>query len=473
MAFNTTQALETTVLTDKTLANATLGVIYAVFTAFAIVAPKVVDYLGPRLAMMIGAVPYVLVVFANMAPSWGTLIPASAGVGAGAAILWTGQGIYMSRCAVRESAQTGEPVDQCTSRMNGLFWTAFQFNGAVGLIASSLILQSVDTASSNFGAVVKYMFGGFGAVGCLGIGILTLVRSAPPLSDAEGLGGADAGGGGGGDEEEGAPLTAGAGAGGAGGESKKEPVSLVATLRLLWASAQMKLLVPLIFYNGLCLGFNAGTYPLLYADSSSEQKLLPASAVGYVAACFYLANSASSFLWGKVVIPRIGRRPLFLLTGLTHALWLGMTLALSRGYLLPGSSGSGSGMGGPVIAHGSPAAYALCLMGSIVFALGDSVLESQIPAIVQSPSFFPVERDRDAANSNVRMWQSLGFATQFGLSIACGPFTQSLYQAGMLTLALACLYACDKYARPIEASAAAGLGGKEEAYSKVAGGEED
>ncbi len=126
MAFNTTQALETTLLTDKTLAYATLGVLYGVFTLTTIIAPKIVDILGPRLSMFVGAIPYILMVFANISPSYGLLLPASAGVGFGAALLWTGQGIYMSRCSIRESMETGESVEIVTSRFNSLFWSAFQ-----------------------------------------------------------------------------------------------------------------------------------------------------------------------------------------------------------------------------------------------------------------------------------------------------------------------------------------------------------
>ena len=50
----------------------------------------------------------------------------------------------------------------------------------------------------------------------------------------------------------------------------------------------------------------------------------------------------------------------------------------------------------------------------------------QIPSIVQSPAFFPAERDRDAAVSNVRTWQSLGFTAQFivGLSAPGNNFLQ-------------------------------------------------
>jgi hypothetical protein len=107
-----------------------------------------------------------------------------------------------------------------------------------------------------------------------------------------------------------------------------------------------------------------------------------------------------------------------------------------------------------------------------VFALGDSVLESQIPALVQSPTFFPEERDRDAANSNLRMWQSLGFTAQFALGIIRPKdvFLQAVILAPTLVLSLGCVWALNRYVRPIDTvgggSPAAG-GGKKGAYGRV------
>ena len=154
MAFNTVQALLSTVLTDKHLAFVALALIYGAFSSFTIVAPKIVSVLGPQLAMVLGAVPYVVLVFVNIDPSpswapWGALLlPASAAVGVGAAILWTGQGIYMSRCAIREATLTGESVDSVTGRLNGYFWTAFQFNGAVGTLIAG-VLRTVSLGRQN------------------------------------------------------------------------------------------------------------------------------------------------------------------------------------------------------------------------------------------------------------------------------------------------------------------------------------
>ena len=47
-----------------------------------------------------------------------------------------------------------------------------------------------------------------------------------------------------------------------------------------------------------------------------------------------------------------------------------------------------------------PCRYIIPFVFSGVFALGDSVWESQPPAVLQSSSFFPDERDRDAAQGS-------------------------------------------------------------------------
>lgn len=154
MAFNTAQSLESTVVVDNQLVNASLALLYGTFTAFTIVAPKVINLLGPRLAMALGAIPYVLLVFANIHPSWGLFIPAFAGVGIGAALLWSAQGISLSRCAIQEAAQTGESMDLVTARFNGIFWTTFQFNGAVGLTVGATIIS----LASDYSKALTYLF---------------------------------------------------------------------------------------------------------------------------------------------------------------------------------------------------------------------------------------------------------------------------------------------------------------------------
>lgn len=470
MAFNTAQNLESTVVSDNMLVNTSLALLYGVFTFMTIVAPRLVSMMGPKAAIATGAVPYVLLVFANMAPSYSTFLPAFAAVGFGASILWTGQGIYMSRCAVQEAALTKASAESMTSKLNGVFWTAFQFNAAVGLLAASVLFQVMP----DFKKAVNFLFLGLGILGCVGLLVLLTVESVPagaPVAD-----GSD-------EEEDGEDLGSHASLTqndhqalhgrkvsddvGPGAEAGKAapPPSFYETLRLVYASRAMQLLVPIIFYCGASLGFHFANFPLLYQDvedangNVTEQRLVPKAMVGYISATFYLANSAACYAWGKLA-PKYGKRPLLVLTLVTHALYFALILALTQSLY---------GIG-----HQSAGAYAITFGLSVVFALGDSVLESQIPALVQSPTFFPDERDRDAANSNLRMWQSLGFTVQFAVGIARPKdvFLQACMLAPLLLVAVGAVWALNAFVRPIDTD----TGSKGKTYAKVrsaAGGEDE
>ena len=55
----------------------------------------------------------------------------------------------------------------------------------------------------------------------------------------------------------------------------------------------------------------------------------------------------------------------------------------------------------------------LTILMIILLSAGDSVWESQPPAILQS--FYGLDRERNAAMANYKMWQSLGWCAQFAL----------------------------------------------------------
>jgi MFS family permease len=161
--------------------------------------------------------------------------------------------------------------------------------------------------------------------------------------------------------------------------------------------------------------------------------------VGYVAATFFLTNSISSFVWGKI-IPRTGRRFLFFITIIFESVFLAIT------YLFATDNTS--------LEHASVGAYAAVFGTAVIFAIGDSVLESQVPAIIQSPSFFPDEKDRDAANSNVRLWQPLGFTFQFVLGIiapgASNVWLQAVILMPLLVVSIAIVFILDRWVQPLE-----------------------
>merc|ERR1719282_1044417 len=74
-------------------------------------------------------------------------------VGAAAPILWTIQNIYVARCALKAACcsgdqESGDEATRMTSAFNGLFYTFFQFAGALGTGVSSLVLL-IDTGGNS------------------------------------------------------------------------------------------------------------------------------------------------------------------------------------------------------------------------------------------------------------------------------------------------------------------------------------
>ena len=296
--------------------------------------------------------------------------------------------------------------------------------------------------------------------GCLGVAVLFFLKDAPPVSrgaafsandDSLGLLGAEEKGS---DEE------------GAGGGAPANEVTLLDTLSLAATSPRMQCFIPALLFNGMSLGFAQGAFTTMFAHIPAPAKagdpayygglLTRAEFVGYYGAAFYLANSAFSFAWGRL-IPVLGRRRLFQLTGGVMALWLCGAALCASGALAQGWPSDAYTR--PTPAMDSPLAYATVFLSALVFACADSMLESQVPAIVQSPSFFPLERERDAAGSNVKMWQSLGFALQFVLGVAfagSGIARSVQWQAYVLAPMCAAAYAgllyCDASIAPFDAA---------------------
>jgi MFS family permease len=248
------------------------------------------------------------------------------------------------------------------------------------------------------------------------------------------------------DSDEGAGLV---GVGGAPADDDKDSdddggaranvVTLVDTLKLAWTSRQMQSLIFIILFNGASLGFNSGAFPLLYADTASAPLLLASNLVSFVASSFFFVNAAASALWGRVV-GAWGRRRIFLASTAATGLWLSLVFAIAHGWIQP--------------LHGSANAFALVFGVTAVFGFSDSVLESQVPAMLQSSSFFPRERDRDAANANLKMWQSLGFSLQFGAGAVLSATQQVYVLLPLFVLGFGGLWYCDAFIHKLDAASA-------------------
>ncbi|CAB3400302.1 unnamed protein product [Caenorhabditis bovis] len=97
-----------------------LAIIYAVFTAANFIAAPIVDILSPKWAMVVGALCYAAFQVGFLFLNEIYLYASSAVLGFGAAIIWTGQGSYLSQNCTKAT----------TSRNSALLW---------GLSESSLL----------------------------------------------------------------------------------------------------------------------------------------------------------------------------------------------------------------------------------------------------------------------------------------------------------------------------------------------
>lgn len=93
-----------------------LAIIYAVFAIANWAAPSIISVIGPRVAMVIGAITYTLFIMSYLIPLTWLLYLASAIMGMGAAVIWTGQGNYLT---LSSSAAT-------IQRDSGIFWALLQ-----------------------------------------------------------------------------------------------------------------------------------------------------------------------------------------------------------------------------------------------------------------------------------------------------------------------------------------------------------
>jgi len=123
-AFQTMGNIEKTILDsirqdDNTFQGdgyTSLAVIYAVFAVCNWLAPSIISITGPRITMIIGAVTYCLFIASFLVPKTWLLYLASCVIGFGAAIIWTGQGNYLT---LNSDSMT-------ISRNSGIFWAMLQ-----------------------------------------------------------------------------------------------------------------------------------------------------------------------------------------------------------------------------------------------------------------------------------------------------------------------------------------------------------
>ncbi|XP_037943508.1 UNC93-like protein MFSD11 [Teleopsis dalmanni] len=144
-----------------------LAVIYASFALCNWLAPSFISFTGPRTAMLLGALTYTLFMVIFLFPSTWLLYFASAILGAGASITWTGQGTFLARCS--------NPAN--ISRNSGVFWALLQCSMFFGNLFVYFQFQDKDHIDADTRKLVISVLIG---VAILGIVFLASLR---PVAD--------------------------------------------------------------------------------------------------------------------------------------------------------------------------------------------------------------------------------------------------------------------------------------------------
>ncbi|ESO89144.1 hypothetical protein LOTGIDRAFT_154229 [Lottia gigantea] len=165
-AFQTCSMIEASTLIVWTIAT-NLGIIYAVFSASNWAAPSFVNFAGAKLSMLLGASLYFLFILSFLKPMTWALYLGSVLVGFGAAILWTGQGNFLT---VNSDSET-------ISRNSGIFWALLQCSLLFGNMYSYFVFKGSSEISAD---QRTNLFLGLCGAAVLGLLCLLLLRKKIP-----------------------------------------------------------------------------------------------------------------------------------------------------------------------------------------------------------------------------------------------------------------------------------------------------
>jgi len=153
-----------------------LAIIYAAFALANWITPSIITVIGPKFTMFIGSLTYSVFIAAFLFPQTWLLYFTSALLGFGAALIWTGQGNYLTLNSSSDNV----------SRNSGVFWAELQCSFLFGNLFVFFQFQGRDQIDSATRMVVFIVLLVVGAVGMIGLLILPGVRDDVSGVDSDG-----------------------------------------------------------------------------------------------------------------------------------------------------------------------------------------------------------------------------------------------------------------------------------------------
>jgi len=387
-AFQGIANLQSSINAKDGLGTVSLSAIYAALVVSCIFVPTfIIKRLTVKWTLCVSMLCYAPYLAAQFHPRFYTLVPAGVVLGIGAAPMWASKATYITQVGSVYAKLTDQTVEAIVVRFFGFFFLAWQTAELWGNLISSLVLssnphgagggdmnmtQSYDTCGANFIVISTntndnlarpedseiFTISGI-YLACIFVAVIMIALFVDPLSRY--------------------------------GEKNKRRDSvqlsgiqlLSATLYQLRKPYQL-LLIPITVWIGMEQAFIGADFTQAYVSCA-----LGVHNVGFVMICFGVVNAMCSLLFGSVM-KYIGRVPIMALGAGVHAALVAWLLLWAP----------------------HPNNPAIFFIVSSLWGVGDAVWQTQVNGLYGTL----FRRNKEAAFSNYRLWESVGFVIAYAYS---------------------------------------------------------
>jgi len=400
-AFQGTANLQSSINAKDGLGTVSLSAVYAALVLSCMFVPTfLIKRLTVKWTLCLSMLCYVPYIGFQFYPQFYTLVPAGILLGLGAAPMWAAKATYLTQVGAVYAKLTDQPVDGIVVRFFGFFFLAWQTAELWGNLISSLVLSS---GAHGTGAhhVHDHHFGNYtweeyeeillmrcgakfcvqdGSQGldnlerppdseiftittiylaCLALAVVIVAMFVDPLSRY-------------------------------GEKQRKADSPELSGVKLLTATAShlkkpyQQLLIPITIWIGMEQAFIGADFTQAYVSCA-----LGIPSVGYVMICFGVINALCSLLFGSLM-KYTGRFPIMAVGAIVHS-----TLVIVLLYWRP---------------HPNSPIVFFAISG--LWGVGDAVWQTQVNGLYGTL----FRRNKEAAFSNYRLWESVGFVVAYAYS---------------------------------------------------------
>lgn len=388
-AFQGTANLQSSINAKDGLGTVSLCAIYAALVVSCIFVPTfLIKKLTVKWTLCFSLMCYAPYIGSQFYPKFYTLVPAGILLGIGAAPMWASKATYLTQVAGVYAKLTDQAVDGIIVRFFGFFFLAWQTAELWGNLISSLVLSNphggggssssnstnYDGCGANFCQSLQinsnenlerpadgeiYEISGI-YLACIISAVIVIALVVDPLSRYG--------------EKQGRRNS----------QPEMTPIQLLSATAYQLKKPYQQLLIPITVFIGMEQAFIGADFTQSYISCA-----LGISNVGYVMICFGCVNAVCSLLFGSIM-KYIGRAPIMGLGVLVHTglqTWM-------------------------LIWRPHPDAPMKFYMAAGLWGVGDAVWQTQVNGLYGTL----FRRNKEAAFSNYRLWESVGFVIAYAYS---------------------------------------------------------